>query len=809
MFKNYFKTAIRNLSRNRAFAVINILGLVLGISGAVVIYRIITFEQSFDTYHDRANDIYRINLVQDAEGDIQRAVSVMHPLGPAVRTDFPDWAISRIHWWGQGVVTIENDQGEQTKFLENSGMAFVETDFFEIFDFEFVAGNPDKLLEEPNTMAMSTKAADKLFDLGGKGYQSIIGKTIRFENKLTIQIRAVYKELPKNTDLNLDYLMFYEGAKIYPYAANLQSWGTRNGAARLWVKLPKGQAEAQAEALLREASKDYLANIRVTDPNIYFALEPLREIHLDENTGPGGLVSSSVISILRTIGIILVLVAAINFINLATAQSVKRAKEIGIRKVLGSQKSHLIIQFLGEVFLLTTLSVIISLGLSEGALIQLEPVLGYELGLNLFTDPSIVFFLLGLIGLVTIMAGFYPAMVLANYNPIAAIKNSALTAKSKSGSMSVRRVLVVVQFFISQGLIIGTLVMISQMNFMENKALGFRSEGLLTFSVPERTQENMDLLKNRISALPSAGEIGFHLTTPGAANTNNLDKIKDPRGAGDELFGANRKNVDHNYANVFDLEILAGAFYRPESPDDHSVVNRKFAESLGFTNPEEAVGQRYETEYGRKYLIVGVVEDFHNNSLRASIDPVFMMSGPNQYFEGAVQLKVNDNFSEIVADVEEIWSEVFTEDVFTYQFLEDRVEAQYEIERKVSGLVQIFAAVAIFIGCLGLYGLVSFMANQKVKEIGIRKVLGATVSNILMIFSREVIILVIIAFVLAAPLMYYGANWWLDSYEYRIPVGATIFILGILATAIISAATVGLKAMRAATANPINSLRDE
>lgn len=809
MLKNYFKTAIRNLRRNRAFALINILGLVLGISGTIVIYRIVKFEQSFDAYHEDVDNVYRINFVQNAEGDVQRGMSVMHPLREAVRTDFPDWTVAGIHWYRPGIFTIENDQGVKQKFREEKGMAFVEPGFFQMFDYDVIAGNAENLLSEPNTMALSASAADRLFGLAGSQYQSIIGKIVSFENKLTLKIEVVYQDPPENTDFGLDYAMFYEGAQIYPYAAGLQAWGTTNGDTRLWVKLPDGQTEAQAEDLLRKASKNYLANIGVEDDNIYLALEALPGIHLDEETGSGGLMSEGVLQGMQVIAIILILTAAINFVNLATAQSVKRAKEIGIRKVLGSNKSHLIAQFLGEVFLITSISVLLSLGLSEGVLIKLEPILGYDLGLSLIAEPTIILFLLGLIVSVTLLAGFYPAMVLANYNPIHAIKNSSLTAKSGSKSLSIRRVLVIVQFCISQFLIIGTLVIVFQMNFIDNKELGFDTEAILTFSIPEQTAEKMDLLKSRISAVSGVGEVSFYIASPGGATTNNKDGIKDPKNA-EESFDANRKNVDHNYANLFDLKLVAGEFYRAEAANDETVINRNFSEQLGYLDPQKAVGQRFETKWGASYRIKGVVEDFHNLSLLSEMEPVYLLSGASEYFEGGVKLKINDGYKQAISQIESIWSEVFTADVFTYEFLDERIASQYGQQKQMSGVLQAFAGLAIFIGCLGLYGLVSFMANQKIKEIGIRKVLGASIGGIINIFSREVLLLLGVAFLVAGPFGYYVMKaFYLDDYAYSITMGLPIFLVAIIATLVIAAGTVGFRAFIAASANPIQSLRND
>lgn len=811
MFKNYVKTAIRNLARNRVFTTINILGLVLGISGAIIIYRITQFEHSFESYHQSADQVYRINLIQENEGDLQKSASVMHPLGPAIKMDYPDWAVSRIHWYWDGVFKYENEQGAEKKIKQDNNMAFVESDFFEMFDFEIIAGNPNDLLGEPNTMALSVKGAEKLFGLNGSNYQSIIGKKVVFENQLDLLISAVYADPPKNTDYGVDFLMFYEGARIYPYSNGLTSWGTRNGATRTFVKIPASQDLAQAESSLKNSSTKYLKHLGIDaeEAGVYFGLQALKSIHLDPELGAGGYVDQSILDSMRIIGIILIIIAAINFINLATAQSVKRAKEVGIRKVLGSGKGQIVSQFLGEVAIITLIAILLSLALSEAALMRLEPILGYSLGLNLFSEPSTVVFLIGLLVIVTFLSGFYPSVVLSNFSPVHAIKNSSLTAKSSGRSFSIRRGLVVFQFLISQILIIGTLVVLFQMDFMRNQPLGFKAEGVLTFPVPERTEEKMEILKTRLSAIAGVGDISFFIATPGASNTNNIDTIEDPRGGDNDGIRSNRKNVDHNYGALFDLELVAGSFFGKDAPEDHSVINEKLASTLGFESPEDAIGQRYKTTYNRSFYIAGVVKDFHNNSFRSNIDPVFMMSGPSQYFEAGISLSGSGNYQTIVDQVDAIWSEVFSSDVFTYNFIEDRIAGQYETEEKIASLFQVLAGMAIFICCLGLYGLVSFMANQKVKEIGVRKILGASINNILGIFSKEVLKLIGIAFLLACPLAYLMMSGWLDGYVYHIQLGVGVFVLGVLATLVIGGFTVAFRVFRSATSNPVNSLRDE
>lgn len=810
MLKNYFKTAFRNLIRNRSFAIINILGLVLGVTGAIVIYKVVAFEKSFDTYHTNAADVYRIYLHYNDGNSNSDHPAVMHPLGPALQVKQPDWEISRIHWYYNGLFKITNPQGEVKLLKEERGMAFVEQPFFNMFDFDLVAGDGEHLVDEPNTVAMSVSSADKLFGTNGSGYQDLIGRTFEFENQLTVKITGIYNDPPKNTDYGLDYLFFYEGAKIYPYANGLTSWGTRNGSTRTLVKVPAGVTFETAYQQMNGHSDEFIKQSGYQLPDeveVYFGLQPLSDIHLNPDNGYGRL-DASVLDTLVIIAIILIVIASINFINLATAQSVKRAKEIGIRKVLGGSKAQLVFQFLGEVFLITLLAVLLSLGLSEALLMKLEPFLGYSLGLNLLESPQTILFLIGIIIAVTLLSGLYPSMVLSAYKPSDAIKSSSLTSKSSRSGFSLRRGLVVFQFFVSQVLIIGTVVVMSQMNFMASKEVGFKTDGVVTFSVPDQNEEKTALLKSRMQGIAGVKDISFFIASPGAASTNNTDAIIDPKNAENDKIVANRKNVDPSYAELWDLELLAGEFYKKETPQAQVVINRAFSDLLGFEEPQNALGQRFETNWGRSFMIKGVVENFHNRSLHNEIEPLYMLKGANQYFEAGVSINATD-VQIVVDEIEEVWSEVFADDVFEYSFISEAIAQQYDTELRVSELLQAFAFVAIFICCLGLYGLISFMANQKVKEIGIRKVLGASVNSILQIFSKEVFALITIAFLIAAPLSFYGMDMWLNAYTFRIDLGAKIFIIGALATLGIAGVTVTARAMKAAMANPINSLRDE
>ena len=517
------------------------------------------------------------------------------------------------------------------------------------------------------------------------------------------------------------------------------------------------------------------------------------------------------LTILGVIGLFLVISACINFINMSTAQGIKRAKEIGIRKSLGVKKGQLVNQFLGETIFISFLSSIAGVILAQLLFISLETVLGYRLDVEIFTNPGELVFFVSLILGVGLLSGFYPAFVMAGMNPIRALKNT-LTAQSTSGLFSLRRSLVVIQFVISQSLIIGTLIASRQMDYFLGSKLGFDKEAVLVTKVPETSPEKLQSLKNVIMKQSGIEMVSLSCASP-LAQFRVSNPIEHPSLGKDDLVVGNLKTADEDYIELFQLTLIAGRNLPEEKNTMDAVINRKLTKTLGYNIPEEALGEKFKYAGDLEFKIIGVVEDFHSVTFHNPMENVILSNLPWNIFEMAVKINTGSgNLSEIRGIANQIkmeWDKIFPETIFDYTFLDQQIAKMYENEKKTSQLFQMFSTIAILIGCLGLYGLVSYLANQKTKEIGIRKVMGASVINIFTIFSKEMLTLIAVAFLLAAPLAWYVMNSWLQGFQYQVDLSPLFFVLALLISVGIAFITIGYKAATASFANPVDSLRSE
>jgi ABC-type antimicrobial peptide transport system permease subunit len=507
----------------------------------------------------------------------------------------------------------------------------------------------------------------------------------------------------------------------------------------------------------------------------------------------------------------LIITACINFINLATAEAIKRSKEVGIRKTLGSARSQLVMQFLGETAVVTLISVIISICPAQVALSFLNPFLELELSMNLLNDTSLLVFIVGILVSVTMLSGTYPALVLSGFKPALALKNQ-IGNRSSSGYL-LRQGLVVVQFVISQFFIIGTIVIISQTNYFRNKELGFRKDAIINIPIPEQespatdsTVSKMRTMKTEIDRLSGVELSSLCYTPPDSGNVSGTGFILEGE-ADDQAKETQVKPADGNYISLFDLKLIAGTNMADADTATSFLVNRKFTEVAGFTDPSEIIGKRIRV--WRKMLpVTGVVEDFHTTSLRNKIEPTVMMNRIRNY--GTLSVQVNPlSVQAVIPEIKKRWEETYPNHLFDYSFMDESVARFYEGEGKMSTLLTVFTSLAIFIGCLGLIGLAAFMANQKTKEIGVRKVMGASVESIVFMFSKQFIKLIVIGFAIAAPFAWFVMNEWLSEFAYRIDLSAWIFVAGIGITLFIAVATVGYRSLRAATSNLVKSLRYE
>ena len=805
MFKNYFKTAFRNLKRNKSYAFINTLGLAVGIGTCFLIFLIVQFESSFDDFHPKKNSIYRVGSVFHNDDGIDYSDGVGFPVSKGLRIDFPQLKeVASIDKEG-GQITVEGKAGELKK-LQEDNFYYAEPDFFEMFNFGWLAGDPKTSLNNPNDAVITQATAEKYFGLGPNDFQDAIGKTIKYANKTLFTVTGILKNPPPNTDFPLAVVVPYSALENTNRKNNLDDWVSTFSGTYTFVVLPKELSAAKFDSQLKAFAKKHKPVESATDSYI---AQPLSEIHYDERFGNYNhhTFSHSLINVLSLIGIFLIIIACVNFINLATAQAVNRSKEVGVRKVLGSSRKQLALQFLGETALIVIIAMILAVIISSAALPFLNDLLETQISTHLFNNPSVIIFLLSAAVVVTLLAGLYPAIILSGFNPITALK-SKVNAKMVGG-ISLRRGLVVMQFAIAQILIIGMIIVVSQMNYFKNTSLGFNKDNIINIPIYNDSINltKTDYLRNQLMNNPDIKNVSFSYGSP-SDNSNWQSDFKFDHSAKNTNFNANLKWADPEYFKTYNLQFVAGHAYSNSDTVREFVVNETLLRKLGITDPQKAIGKQINLWDEDVANIVGVIKDFNSYSLRDPISPVVLSTRKEVYRTINIRIK-HGSEKTVLPYIKKLWTATYPDNVYDYKFLDAKIANFYKQEDQLSQLYKIFAGIAIFISCLGLYGLVSFMAVQRTKEMGIRKVLGASARNIVYLLSKEFTVLIIIAFVIAAPVAYFIMNKWLQNYTFRIPLGASVFILAIISSVFIAWITVAYRAIKTARANPVESLRTE
>ncbi len=797
MLKNYFKIALRKLSRNRLYATINVFGLAMGMMCCLFIFLIITYELRFDRFHSKADRIYRITTDEVINDATSYTMGAPMPLAQALRNDFPSLEKVTVMFYAQNALfSIKSETGEIKRFQENEGVVCIEPEFFEIFDFPWIAGDP-KSLSDPNNIALTETLAKKFF-----GEVNPVGQTLRLDNQIDLKIVGVVKNFPVHTDLPFTAMISW---KTLPQTGvNVQAWGNMLSNANTFVLLPENFSPDELQSKLRALRQKYEPDD--SDENLY-KLQPLSEIHFDGRYGNYSehTISKSTLFGLGVIGIFLLITACINFINMATAEAINRAKEIGVRKVLGAFRSQVMSQFMGETFIITLLGALLALVFGELLLPVLNSVLRLKITLGIFDNLELLGFLAALILVVSLLAGLYPAFVLSRFAPALAIKNKM--SKGFGGGLFLRRGLVVFQFFISQLLIIGTIIVTLQMDYFHNKDMGFDKDATVVVSLPDNDATKLQTFRTELLRSNLIRKVSFNYSSASSGNRWDASLMHNVRGT-EEEFVSDLKFADTEYLSTYGLELIAGRNYVPSDTISEFVVNETFAKKLGVA-PLDLIGKMIKLGSRRSYMpIVGVVKDFNSTSLHEEIRPCLLAARRTAYQEAGIKINMQ-GADEALRHIEKNWTATFPEFVYNYEFLDERVAGFYAEEQKMSQLFRAFSSIAIVIGCIGLFGLVSFMAAQRTKEIGVRKVLGATMRHILIIFSRELAVLIVAAFAIAVPIAYVIMNNWLENFAYRIEIGAPVFVLAFISSALIAALTVGYRAIKAATANPVESLRYE
>jgi putative ABC transport system permease protein len=798
MIKNYIKIAWRNLRRHKTYAAINVVGLSLSIACGILIFTLVSYHLSFDTFHKNKERIFRVVTEIHAE-DIGYTPGVPPPFTKAFRNDYTfAEKTARAVGFGNTVISLP-EQKDNKKFKEEDGIVCVDPEFFDIFNFPLVQGDIKTALNEPNTAIVTEKIAKKYF-----GNEPAIGKIIRVDNRNNFRITGILKDIPLNTDRRQEiYVSGLSIKNLSDWISRDDTWGGINSETHCFVKLKPGVTAADVEKVFPAFLKKYYAK----DPtnSFRFKMQPLSDMHFNPNYN--GYAEKKYLWALSFIGIFLIITACVNFINLATAQALNRSKEVGIRKVLGSLRSQLFWQFIAETALITFFAILLAYGLAQLGMPFLNDLFKTQLTISLFKNFLLIFFILLVFIIVVFLSGSYPGLVLSGFQPVIALKGKL--SQNSVGGFSLRRILVVTQFAISQVLIIGTIVIASQMHYSKQSDLGFNKDAIVMLPVPVTDSVGrirMQTLRNRLSQLAGVEKISFCMQAPASSSNNTTGVVYDNR-AKDELWPVNSKDADDQYVKTFGLTLVAGRNLYPSDTIREFLVNETFVRKLNLKSPQDIINKNVKIN-GKTAHVVGVVRDFYNYSFRTDIAAIAIFSNAGNYGNCAVKINMA-NIKPTLAAFEKIWNEIYPEYIYSSQFLDERIARFYELDDTMLKLIEAFAGIAIFIGCLGLYGLVSFMAVRKTKEIGVRKVLGASIQNILWLFGKEFTRLLLIAFVIAAPVAWWAMHVYLQDFKYRIPLGAGIFVLAILTTFIVAALTVGFRSVKAALTNPVKSLRTE
>lgn len=773
---------------------INILGLSVGLACTIMIFLYVQYELSFDTYHTNKDRIFRITMEEEDSNGMDYNAETPFPLAPTLRAQFPeDIIITRIYYSTNDRIIIGDEKYHERHIL------FAEPEIFELFDFDSENGLTGSDFLELNTVLVTESLAKKYF-----GEEDPVNKVIHLVNIGDLIIRGVLKDPPSNTHLPYSMILNIDNLNEDFVGINYDRFTIILGGFISYARLPENMDENDLEIQMTDYMMQFLGNEADSDEHVALRLESINEIHHDLRFSTFTyLTSKKTILIIALVGILVLLIACINYINLAVTQAIKRSKEIGVRKVVGAERHKLIEQFIGESTLVTIISAVVALIIAEIFLPTLNTYLGDDIKLSVYQNPIIiiwVFLATIAIGLIT---GMYPALIVSGYKPLDAIKNRI--SSHKKSVKYLKNTLVILQFIIAQLLIIGTLVASSQLNYMKSKNLGFEKEAIINIKIPD--YEQCEVLKNELRKNAGIESITFGIAGPQAILDERFETIMYLESEGREnAKTCDLKTVDLDYHTTFDFNIVAGEWmYDFRGPDSslNVLVNEAMSRKLGFESPESAIGAR--TNFGR---IIGVTEDFHTESLHNPIIPMVMVYFPRFFGQGYIKVHPS-KMDEAIVYIEKTWSEVFPENFFSYRKYNDYISGMYSNDQRTFDILRLFAIIAIIIACMGLFGLVSYLVVQKTKEISIRKVMGATVGRIISFVTSGYLKLVIIANIVAIPVGWYLMTVWLENFAYRVNMQWWIFIVALLFSLAIAYMTVIFQTIRVARINPAEALKYE
>jgi putative ABC transport system permease protein len=801
MLKNYFKVAFRNIARHKGFSFINILGLTLGLTACLLIGLFVRDEKQFDKFVNNGDRIHRIYYQITTPEGTSKIATTPPMFTTALQKQYPEVEKTLRMLSHQSKELFE--VGDK-KLYEERGI-FTDPTFFDFFPLKIKYGSAANALNDPTSIVISDEMAERYF-----GKEDPVGKSITYAKDPYV-IKAIFYHDPK-FHLPVNYIIPMAATGIPKERLEAWDWYQFNN----YIQL-KEDADANA---LQAKFQDYTQPfIKGEGAVLQPFFQPLLDIHLlsadfkYDNAIRGNITYVRALTIIATF---ILLIACFNFVNLATAKSLQRAKEVGVRKTIGADRKQLMLQFIGETLLLTFISILISVAITYFLLPSLNRFTEKEIVFGLFSDPALALALVGLTLVVGVLAGIYPALVLSGFQPVRVLKGSVVNEVTPGKIPWLRHGLVVIQFSMSVLLIISAIVVIKQVNFLHNKDLGFNKEHILFFPMRgEKMKKNYEAFKNELVQSPGVSSVSIGYGFPGDQFGDGLMTPK--QRPGQPPVKATQLMVDESYIQTLGLQLVAGRDFSKEIKTDKDqayIINETAVKDLGFGSPEKALGQLLSWPPWRNPdspkigQVIGVVKDFHFKSLYDKVEPAVLQIYPQAYGKVAVKVKTAE-IEDAVAHVKNVWQRFSPEFPIEYKFLDESFDKMYKAEDKLRSLLAIFTAITIFVACLGLFGLAAYSAERRRKEVGIRKVLGATVKGIVFHLSKDFVKLVLISLLIASPIAWYFMHEWLQDFPYRIEINGWIFLVSGSIAVLIALITVSFEAIKAAVANPVKSLRTE
>lgn len=815
MIRNYFILALRNFRKHKVFSLINILGLAVGISASLVIYLIVQYEFSFDRFHKDSDRIYRVVSNLNFSGKLFDNSGVPAPLPAEARTAIPgiETAVA-IHTMYQPRVSVNKSGIEKpVVFKQRKGVIFTDQHYFTLFACQWLAGSPDAL-KEPFNVVLSESRAREYFPFTEAA--KAVGQVMTYDDSIHVTVAGIVKDWDQATDITFKEFIALSTIPAQKMKDNYswEVWNNYYGSSQFFVKLKKDVSPKQTATQITALITKHAPNSAIFTAS--HSLQPLNDLHFNSKYGAFDQHQAHKPTLygLLLVAAFLLILGCINFINLTTAQAAQRAKEIGIRKTMGSTKRQLIAQFMNETGALTIIATLLSIALLPLLLKAFADYIPEGVTFSRIMEPGIIVFIIALMVVVSLLAGFYPSLVLSRFKPVLVLKNQAYSDTGKTRSAWLRKTLTVSQFIIAQFFIIGTLMVSKQIYYSLHKDLGYQKDAIITFTLPwrEAGAAKKELLLQKLQSIPEIQKVCLSGRPPATEGSSTTTLT----------FDDGKKTIDRQteirigdaaYFDLYKIKLVAGRMLLPsDTARKEYLVNEAYAREMGYTNPADIVGKNIRRD-NITLPIVGVVADFHTRSLHAAIEPLAFNAKSKEANSFHILLPPREagsnTWKRAIEKIEAALKEVHPDRTFDYSFFDEKIAGLYKAEQSTSHLLTWASGLAVFISCLGLLGLVIYTTQQRVKEIGVRKVLGASVTHIVSLLSKDFVVLVIVAFVITAPLAWWAANTWLQNFAYRTSVTWWIFAAGGGIMIIIALLTLSIQTIRAALANPVKALRSE